>query len=124
MSNFVFEENAFDNICYYSKCTYVRVVKYRRIFTFSVQILKYKAKTAILNLVTNTEISCKWPYPSQFFLYISALCIEETLYKNYIPRMYNVCCIILAAHGWTTVRNESLVQIYNGLKLVMQRKLA
>ena len=30
--------------------------------------------------------------------------------------MYIVCCIILAAYGLTTVRNEVLVQIYSGLK--------
>ena len=30
--------------------------------------------------------------------------------------MYIVCCIILAAYGWTTVRNEIKVQIYSGLK--------
>ena len=30
--------------------------------------------------------------------------------------MYIVCCIILAAYGWNTVRNEVLVQIYSCLK--------
>ena len=42
--NFVFEETYFDNSCYYSKCTYIQVVKYIKICTVSVQILKYKAK--------------------------------------------------------------------------------
>ena len=53
--------------------------------------------------------------PSQYFMYISTLC-TETPYKNYIPRMYIVCCITLATYGCTTVRNEILVKIYSGLK--------
>ena len=31
--------------------------------------------------------------------------------------MYIVCCITLAAYGWTTVRNQILVQIQIGLKV-------